>query len=67
MVLHQRHFPMYTKTISEADTVHMDEVFQRILSNPIIDWAGFLAFFALATFALAGFVAVDSDVSTWVC
>jgi len=41
-------FPNVFKTISEADTVHMDEVFQRILSNLTIDWAGFLAFFGLA-------------------
>lgn len=41
-------FPNVFKTISEADTVHMDEVFKRILLNPIIAWAGFMAFFALA-------------------
>ena len=41
-------FPNVFKTISEAGNVHMDEVFKRILLNPIIDWAGFMAFFALA-------------------
>ncbi|SVE63836.1 uncharacterized protein METZ01_LOCUS516690, partial [marine metagenome] len=41
-------FPNVFKTISEADTVHFKEVFRRILSNTMIDWAGFLAFFALA-------------------
>jgi hypothetical protein len=41
-------FPNVFKTISEADTVPFEEVFRRILSNTMIDWAGFLAFFALA-------------------
>ena len=41
-------FPNVYKTISEADTLHMDAVFQRILSNPTIVWAGILAFFGLA-------------------
>jgi undecaprenyl-diphosphooligosaccharide--protein glycosyltransferase len=40
-------FPNVFKTISEADTVHMDEVFRRVLSNTMIGWTGFLAFFAL--------------------
>ena len=40
-------FPNVLKTISEADTVDFDAVFQRILSNKIFDWAGFLAFFVL--------------------
>ncbi len=43
-------FPNVFKTISEADTVHMDEVFRRILSNITLDWVGFLAFFGLAVF-----------------
>jgi undecaprenyl-diphosphooligosaccharide--protein glycosyltransferase len=43
-------FPNVFKTISEADTVHMDEVFRRILSNITLDWVGFLAFFVLAVF-----------------
>ncbi len=40
-------FPNVFKTISEADTVHLDEVFRRILSNHFIGWAGLLAFFVL--------------------
>ena len=43
-------FPNVFKTISEAGTVHMDEVFRRILSNITLDWVGFLAFFGLAVF-----------------
>jgi hypothetical protein len=43
-------FPNVFKTISEADTVHLDEVFRRILSNTTLDWVGFLAFFGLAVF-----------------
>ncbi len=31
-------FPNVFKTISEADTVHMDEVFRRILSNITLGW-----------------------------
>jgi len=45
-------FPNVFKTISEADTVHFDVVFKRILSNPTIAWAGFLAFFSLALLRL---------------
>ena len=41
-------FPNVFKTITEANTIHFDEVFQRILSNRIIVWAGFLSFFAFA-------------------
>lgn len=41
-------FPNVFETISESETVHFEEVFRRILSNTMIDWAGFLAFFALA-------------------
>ena len=41
-------FPNVFKTISEADTVHFEKVFQRVLSKPIITWAGFLAFFVFA-------------------
>jgi hypothetical protein len=41
-------FPNVFKTISEADTVHFEEVFKRVLSNSKIAWAGFLAFIALA-------------------
>jgi len=41
-------FPNVFKTISEADTVNFEEVFRRILSNTMLDWAGIVAFFALA-------------------
>ena len=40
-------FPNVFKTISEADTVNFEEVFRRILSNTMLGWAGFLAFFVL--------------------
>ena len=40
-------FPNVFKTISEADIVNIEEVFQRILSNQMIDWVGFLAFLVL--------------------
>tara|TARA_B100000945_G_scaffold301305_1_gene283913 strand:- start:866 stop:2554 length:1689 start_codon:yes stop_codon:yes gene_type:complete len=43
-------FPNVFKTISEADTVHFDEVFRRIISKPKIAWAGFIAFFIFAFF-----------------
>jgi len=45
-------FPNVFKTISEADTVHFEKVSQRVLSKPIITWAGFLAFFVFALFHL---------------
>ena len=40
-------FPNTMTTISEVDHVPMDEVFRRILSNTLFDWAGILAFFGL--------------------
>ena len=45
-------FPNVFKTISEADTVHFDEVFKRILSNREIAWVGFIAFFVMALLRL---------------
>jgi undecaprenyl-diphosphooligosaccharide---protein glycotransferase len=41
-------FPNTMTTISEADHVPMEEVFQRVLSNTTLDWVGFLLFFGLA-------------------
>ena len=41
-------FPNTLTTISEVDRVPMKVVLQRVLSNPLFAWAGFLAFFGLA-------------------
>ena len=43
-------FPNVATTISEVDSVPMDIVFSRILSNILIDWIGFVAFFVMAVF-----------------
>ncbi|HIO11146.1 MAG TPA: hypothetical protein EYN12_05670, partial [Deltaproteobacteria bacterium] len=43
-------FPDTMTTISEVDRVQLTEVFRRILSKPMFDWAGFIAFFGLAVF-----------------
>ncbi|HHZ78792.1 MAG TPA: hypothetical protein EYN57_07620, partial [Candidatus Lambdaproteobacteria bacterium] len=43
-------FPSTLTTISEVDRVPMEEVFRRVLSNPLFSWVGFLAFFGLAVF-----------------
>jgi len=40
-------FPNTMSTISEVDHVPMREVLMRVLSNPLFDWAGLLAFFGL--------------------
>jgi len=41
-------FPNTMTTISEVSRVPMDEVFKRVLSNPLFAWIGFLAFFGMA-------------------
>ena len=38
-------FPNVFKTISEADTVQIEQVFSRILSNIFIVWVGFIGLF----------------------
>jgi dolichyl-diphosphooligosaccharide--protein glycosyltransferase len=43
-------FPNAMTTISEVDHVQFSEVFRRILSKPIFDWVGLLAFFVLGIF-----------------
>ena len=34
-------------TISEVNPIPMEEVFRRVLSNPILGWIGFMLFFVL--------------------
>jgi undecaprenyl-diphosphooligosaccharide---protein glycotransferase len=43
-------FPNTFTTISEVDHVSMDEVFRRVISNPLFDWAGLIGFFGFAVF-----------------
>jgi dolichyl-diphosphooligosaccharide--protein glycosyltransferase len=43
-------FPNAMTTISEVGNVQFSEVFRRILSKPIFDWVGLLAFFVLGIF-----------------
>ena len=40
-------FPNTMKTISEVDKVPLETVLKRIISKPILSWAGLLAFFVL--------------------
>ena len=43
-------FPNVFKTISEVEHLPMSDVLRRILSNTLLGWIGFLAFFGLAIF-----------------
>ncbi|MAE08881.1 MAG: hypothetical protein CL661_09005 [Bacteroidetes bacterium] len=43
-------FPNTMTTISEVDRVQIDEVLRRVLSNTLLGWTGFIAFFGLLVF-----------------
>jgi hypothetical protein len=43
-------FPNTMTTISEVDSVPMEEVMRRILSNTTLDWIGFMTFFGMVVF-----------------
>ena len=49
-------FPNVFKTISEADTVKMNEILLRIISNNFIAWIGLVSFLVLSVFRWKDFL-----------